>query len=156
MKSGQINKAWSLFSTAARMCLDLGYHRPTPGAACLDNFHSWKVFWYIYVMEKGVALTLGRPANLHLGDIASDPMSFPHAVLGIPGKIAIALFELCNVEDEMLLHLFSAAAPVDSGVRQEAARGYQARIAQIHARMKTVSPTNLCDVRFEADADSLV
>lgn len=140
MKSGQISKAWSLLSTAARMCVDLGFHRPTPGTADLDQFQSRKAFWYIFIMEKGVALTLGRPPSLRIGDVTVDTLDYPNEILGIPGKIAIAFFELATIEEEMMSQLFSASSQqVAVETRQTAARGFHERLKDAQKRIKTVS-----------------
>ena len=139
MKSGQISKAWSLLSTAARMCVDLGFHRPTPGTAELDQFQSRKVFWYIFVMEKGVALTLGRPPNLRIADVAVDTLDYPNEILGIPGKIAISFFELATIEEEMASQLFSSSSQqVTTETRRSAAHGFRQRLQDVQKRMQMV------------------
>ncbi|KAH6689829.1 hypothetical protein F5X68DRAFT_260411 [Plectosphaerella plurivora] len=91
-----------------------------------------KVLWYVFLMEKGLALTLGRPQVLHFYDISTDTSAHPNDVLGIPAKIAAAFFELALIEDEMIPQLFSASARhLDPRVRWERGQGFHERLGQI-------------------------
>lgn len=66
--------AWSLISAAARMCIDLGLHRM---GLSRQGTESWnmtkrKVFWHVYVIDKAMAFTLGRPPSIHEYDVATE------------------------------------------------------------------------------------
>lgn len=132
MKSGQVEKAGSLFSAAARKCLDLGLHELPPGVADLYQSRGRKVLWYVFLMDKGLALTLGRPQALHFYDVSTDTSSHPDDVLGIPVKVAAAFYELAVIEGEMMPQLFSAAARrLDADIVRERGRGFHERLKQI-------------------------
>jgi hypothetical protein len=141
MKSGQVDKAGSLCSAAARICLDLGLHALPPGVADMTQSRGRKGLWYVFLMEKGLALTLGRPQSLHFYDISTDTSSHPNDVLGIPAKIAAAFFELALTEDEMILQLFSASARhLHPAIRWEKGQGFHERLKKIRLELILVSP----------------
>lgn len=60
--------AWSLNTTAAQLCQDLGYHRVTGGTVSSGDEKSGTVlndkkailFWFSYMLDRGLALRLGR------------------------------------------------------------------------------------------------
>ena len=54
--------SWTMISAAANLCQTLGYHRyasmkDEPADECAARIH---VFWFVYVMDKTIALRLGR------------------------------------------------------------------------------------------------
>ena len=141
MKSGQINRAWTLVSTAARMSLDLGLHTlpssPTPDR---DSSRKRKLFWHLYTMDTGLALTLGRPQSIHLYDVSTDRASRGVDVPGIPGKIYSAFFDMAILEGEMQPQLFSAAAQIlPRHVRAQRVGELRSRLARIQTEFNRVS-----------------
>lgn len=62
--------AWQLNTTAAQLCQDLGYHRVTGGTVGADGSEPSSVsvlndkkailFWFSYMLDRGLALRLGR------------------------------------------------------------------------------------------------
>lgn len=62
--------AWQLNTTAAQLCQDLGYHRVTGGTIGADGSEPSSVnvlndkkailFWFSYMLDRGLALRLGR------------------------------------------------------------------------------------------------
>lgn len=58
--------AWQLNTTAAQLCQDLGYHRVTGGTVSADenvavlNDKKAILFWFSYMLDRGLALRLGR------------------------------------------------------------------------------------------------
>lgn len=58
--------AWQLNTTAAQLCQDLGYHRVTGGTVSGDesvtvlNDKKAILFWFSYMLDRGLALRLGR------------------------------------------------------------------------------------------------
>ncbi|KAM0278254.1 hypothetical protein ACHAQH_005267 [Verticillium albo-atrum] len=68
MKSGQLSKAWRLISAAARMSIDLGFHRiPLSVRGSQETLKRWHIFcmaydefdgmsWWLYAPNKGVAI----------------------------------------------------------------------------------------------------
>lgn len=60
-----------MFSTAARACLDLGFHRLPNEEQGEDITRQREVFWYIYMWEKGLAITCGRTPMIHQYDVTT-------------------------------------------------------------------------------------
>lgn len=74
--------AWQLNSTAAQLCQDLGYHRvvnPSPTATSTSTNSSNRsqpladkqalLFWFSYMLDRGLALRLGRAPTIQDFDI---------------------------------------------------------------------------------------
>ncbi|KAI5460592.1 hypothetical protein BGZ63DRAFT_425096 [Mariannaea sp. PMI_226] len=136
MKSGQITRSWNLFSAASRMCLDLGLHKLPHDVEGLDQSIKRKVFWFIYIADKGLALTLGRTQSIHHYDVSTDHLSHPIDVAGITGKIATAMLELAILEGEILLHLFSQSGhKVHPHGRAYKAREFRSRLRHIQTEL---------------------
>jgi hypothetical protein len=72
-KSGQNSVAWSLISTAARMCIDLGWHRLPRITTRSDISKEHKVFWHIFIMDSVMAFNRGRGPTIQRTDIAERP-----------------------------------------------------------------------------------
>lgn len=125
------------------MCIDLGFHRLPPLTALEgDNARKHKVFWHLYTMETGLALTLGRPQSLHLYDIATErPSVGPgFGVPGIPGKLYAVFLDMAILKGEMQPQLFSAAAEkLPRHIRAQRAQEFQERLRQIQAQFNRVS-----------------
>lgn len=140
MKSGQINRAWTLVSTAARMTLDLGLHTlPQSTTPDRDSSRKRKLFWHLYTMDTGIALTLGRPQSIHLYDVSTERASRGVDVLGIPGKIYVAFFDMAILEGEMQPRLFSAGAQVlPRHVRAQRVEEFRAGLARVHTEFNRV------------------
>lgn len=69
--------AWTLTSTAARICQSLGYHR---SASMKDDKPAEAetkkaIFWYIYIMDKTLSLRLGRSSAIQEFDICLEMLS---------------------------------------------------------------------------------
>lgn len=125
------------------MCIDLGFHRLPPLTSFEgDNARKHKVFWHLYTMETGLALTLGRPQSLHLYDIATERPSLGAGagVPGIPGKIYAAFFDTAILEAEIQPQLFSAAAEkLPRKIRSQRVTEFRLRLGQIQAQFNRVS-----------------
>ncbi|KAL7627113.1 hypothetical protein AAE478_003889 [Parahypoxylon ruwenzoriense] len=136
VKSGQLARAWSLNSAAARMCMDLGLHRLPPTAGDRDESNRRKTFWYIYIWDKGLALTLGRTQIIHQYDVSTERMLHPYDVLGIPGKTTATFQELAVLESEVQPLLFSVSSQqIHQHVRAQRARELRARLRQLQAEL---------------------
>lgn len=73
--TADINAAWTLTSTAARLCQSLGYHRLIPDRSG-DNVVYVKramLFWSVYFIDKSLSLRLGRASALQDYDISTSP-----------------------------------------------------------------------------------
>lgn len=80
MKSGHVESAWRLLSSAARICLDIGMHQGRQSDT--TNEQKRNVFvWWLYALSQSLALTLGRPPVIRRSDIGVDPPDFGHKAL---------------------------------------------------------------------------
>ena len=77
--------AWSLIASASRMCIDLGWHRLPRDPDGLGISKERKMFWRMYVMDKGLAFTFGRTPSIHQYDVATEPPSFSQHLPGAAG-----------------------------------------------------------------------
>ncbi|EGE85702.2 fungal specific transcription factor domain-containing protein [Blastomyces dermatitidis ATCC 18188] len=70
---------WAFVSAAARMCQSLGYHHSVsgPGVSEKEEYQRKSLFWFIYVLDKDLTLSLGRSSTLQDYDIALDFPSPP-------------------------------------------------------------------------------
>lgn len=85
MKSGRSAVAWSLIASASRMCIDLGLHRLPRDPEGSEISKKEKIFWHVYIMDKGMAFTFGRTPSIHQYDVATERPSFLHNLPGVPG-----------------------------------------------------------------------
>jgi hypothetical protein len=89
--TADINAAWTLTSTAARLCQSLGYHRLS-----LDKNGDIKLyekramlFWSVYFIDKSLSLRLGRASALQDFDISTLPQE---------------IFDVFHVQDPLDFH----------------------------------------------------
>lgn len=64
--------AWTYISSAANLCQTLGLHRlsnPEQNNSTQDSRAS--LFWLVFLLEKSLALCLGRPSTLREAEIAT-------------------------------------------------------------------------------------
>ncbi|SPO04291.1 uncharacterized protein DNG_06974 [Cephalotrichum gorgonifer] len=140
IKSGQILRAWSMISTAARICIDLGLHTMPPKTTPdQDLTREVKLFWNVYLMDTSLALTLGRTQSIHLHDISREYPSRNTSIPGIPGKIYAVYFDMVILEGEIQPQLFSAAAQrLPPHIRAQRVREFRTRIGQIRAEFSRI------------------
>lgn len=154
MKSGQCELAWLLVAAAARMCVDLGWHRLTLHPKEPEILKKVTIFWHIYAMDKGMAFTLGRTPSIHQYDVATGRPSF-RDVPGAPERYVVAnslllptltscslyagFLECAVIIGDMHIQLFSASAQRASQQdRTERAKAFASRLIQINNDMKQV------------------
>lgn len=76
--------AWKLNYSAIQMCQTLGYHRlPSAGDTSEGDLHllsKSNLFWYSYILDKGLALKLGRQSAVQDYDLViPTPANLSHA-----------------------------------------------------------------------------
>lgn len=71
-KTGRSTIAWRLITAAARMCLDLGFHRMPNDLKGEQASKNRVLFWHVYAFDKGMALTNGRTPTIHHYDVVCD------------------------------------------------------------------------------------
>lgn len=77
MRAGRTTTAWRLNSAGARMCIDLGFHRLPGKYKNREELKKCLIFWHIYVVDKGLAFTLGRTPSIPHYDVSTERLSIP-------------------------------------------------------------------------------
>lgn len=143
--------AWQLNTTAAQLCQDLGYHRVTggtiptppsaPGQAAAPVLNDKKaiLFWFSYMLDRGLALRLGRAPIIQDFDV-----TLPRVIGRVNAtemwkeilKLWIAHADVQGRIYEMLYSPSSLGRPV--AARIEAARGLAAELKAIAEQARVV------------------
>ncbi|ODM20934.1 hypothetical protein SI65_03987 [Aspergillus cristatus] len=104
--------AWTLTSTAARLCQTLGYHRASSMEHDTPSTQQDKMglFWSIYCLDKALSLRLGRSSAIQDYDI-SLPMNFESSTVVQPWKTIHKLWiRLASIQGKVYEFLYSPAA----------------------------------------------
>ncbi|KAI9044372.1 fungal specific transcription factor domain-containing protein [Aspergillus affinis] len=151
MKSGRSALAWSLIAAASRMCIDLGWHRLSKHPKGPELSKKRRIFWWVYVIDKGMAFTLGRTPSIHQYDVATERTSFPLDIPGPPGYLYGGFVEFAVIVGDMHIQLFSASAQRTSPqVRVENAKAFASRLFQVNNSLKqTLRDEPPADARFQ-------
>lgn len=145
--------AWQLNTTAAQLCQDLGYHRVTGGTVGADgsepgaggavalNDKKAILFWFSYMLDRGLALRLGRAPIIQDFDVTL-PRVIGHVNATDMWKEVLRLWIAhAAIQGQIYEELYSPTSlsrPV--GRRVEAAQGLAAelkRIAEQAALLRT-------------------
>ncbi|KAI5211399.1 hypothetical protein E4T38_01467 [Aureobasidium subglaciale] len=72
--AADVNAAWILTSTAARLCQSMGYHRLMPPKSGGTEVYEKRVilFWGVYFVDKSLSLRLGRASSLQDYDFSTS------------------------------------------------------------------------------------
>lgn len=103
---------WSLISTAADLCQNLGYHRINTMTKDTPEVRNSKihVFWMIYVFDKTLSLRMGRASVIQDWDI-SLPFILPGDERGPEGGQMLAYWvKVARVQGQTYEKLFCPAA----------------------------------------------
>lgn len=119
---------------ATQLCLTLGYHRQ-PLADDRESKAS-SLFWFAYMLDKGLALRLGRPSTIKDCDITNPPHTMSRSDMPYPWFEALGLWvshaEVQGLVYEQLYSADGLARPPDA--RAESAKLLAARTGDILAR----------------------
>ncbi|EXJ76568.1 uncharacterized protein A1O5_01076 [Cladophialophora psammophila CBS 110553] len=100
---------WQLNNAAAAICQTLGWHRLQATQGEADNIKG-AMFWFCYILDKGLALRFGRASAMQDWDI-STPRRFSNNHLMEPWENAINLWiQTGSVLGETYEHLYSPTA----------------------------------------------
>ncbi len=77
MDLSQSSLAWTLVTAAVRLAQDAGYHRLPPCSVAPEVTEKRRLFWFMYCVERGMAINLGRSPSIPDHDIQSDRPKFP-------------------------------------------------------------------------------
>ncbi|KAI0178947.1 hypothetical protein GGR52DRAFT_569850 [Hypoxylon sp. FL1284] len=146
VKEGHITIAWRLFSSAARACLDLGFHRLPNEMRGKEVNMQREVFWYIYLWEKGLAITCGRTPIIHHYDVITAHPSLVSDRVDLPETTNVsstygAYQDYAILAGEIQRTLFSASARHASQEERVAhVRRFAAKIMMIQESVRSESP----------------
>lgn len=104
--------AWTLTSTAARLCQTLGYHRASSMDHDSPSIQQAKtgLFWSIYCLDKALSLRLGRSSSIQDYDISLPPVLDTTGVAE-PWKTLYPLWmRLAGIQGKVYELLYSPAA----------------------------------------------
>ncbi|OAG42549.1 hypothetical protein AYO21_03134 [Fonsecaea monophora] len=130
---------WQLNSAAANICQTLGWHRLRDVDNETDN-PNLALFWFCYMMDKGLSLRFGRASVMQDWDI-STPRRFHTGARTGPWTEAINLWiKTGSAPGETYQHLYSPAAlALQPGQRIETARLLVAKIKQVWRELVDLS-----------------
>ncbi|BCS20258.1 uncharacterized protein APUU_20690A [Aspergillus puulaauensis] len=148
LKFGRTAVAWSMISSASRMCIDLGFHQLSSDTG-KEILKKRSIFWHVYVVNTGMAFTLGRTPTIPQYDIATTLPSFSHATHGAP-FLYIGFVQFSFIVGEMHIQLFSAAAQQSSPqARADSAQSFAAKLAKVNNDVKRSLLDTPVDAVFE-------
>ncbi|KAM7193334.1 hypothetical protein V8F33_007877 [Rhypophila sp. PSN 637] len=125
----KLTLAWHLNTSAALMCQALGYHRlpvnftdsPSPSTPSSNNAPSTTtdaindtksgLFWFTYMLDKGLSLRFGRSSVIQDYDITLPKAISPQMNLSDPWKVVLNLWILqAELTGKVYEHLYSPSA----------------------------------------------
>ncbi|KAI1774570.1 hypothetical protein F4818DRAFT_418281 [Hypoxylon cercidicola] len=139
VKEGHSTIAWRLFSNAARACLDLGFHRIPDEARGEETTRQREVFWYIYLWEKGLAITCGRTPMIHHYDVLTGHPAKLNERFDLPRLLYGAFGDYAILVGEIQRKLFSASA------RHASQEDRVAHVRKFAARITDIQETARCE-----------
>ncbi|KIW17934.1 hypothetical protein PV08_05129 [Exophiala spinifera] len=107
---------WSVVGTAMRHAISIGLHRRFNGTSLVMDQRRKRVFWTIYMLDRSMARTLGRPVCISDRDIDVD----------LPANVSVDIEE----EEEMV-----AALQADPGPTPMAAAIHLFRLSRIESKI---------------------
>ena len=101
MELAKASLAWKLTASAARLCLDLGIHQQPPGSRGIQARRERVIFWFVYAMDKGLALNFGRTPNVHDYDMTIERPRIPDDIDGIFAKYYVGWLDYAQVQGDI-------------------------------------------------------
>lgn len=132
MDISQSSLAWSLVTAASRMAQDAGYHRLPPYSVAPEVTEQRRFFWFLYCVERGMALNLGRSCTMRDHDIQTERPKYPEEISGLWGALFSNWFDFAQAQGDIYDQLYCARAqkePVEA--KAERARKLGTRIRDI-------------------------
>ncbi|CZT24391.1 uncharacterized protein RCC_10116 [Ramularia collo-cygni] len=106
--------AWTLISKASEICQSLGFHRCSTMKSDDGRVAQQKmsIFWWVYIMDKGLSLRLGRVSNLNDCDIdvATTFTSDPQSDLAGVVQYFVLSIAVARIQGKVYERLYSAAS----------------------------------------------
>ncbi|RFN47656.1 fungal specific transcription factor [Fusarium flagelliforme] len=107
--------AWNFIATASHMCQTLGIHSIVSMSQINPEtrLQQTRVFWLIYIYEKGLSLRLGRSSTLRDSDITIPvPDMSPTSEIAYFGRLK-KMVDLARLQGKIYDQLYSPAALVE-------------------------------------------
>ncbi|OLN93247.1 putative transcriptional regulatory protein C11D3.07c 3 [Colletotrichum chlorophyti] len=104
--------AWTFIATASRMSQTLGMHSVVAMAHEDPQIRIFKIklFWLIYVQDKGLSLRLGRSSTIRDNDVTVSPITFDsRSEMGMLGQLH-KMTELARMQGMIYDQIYSPAA----------------------------------------------
>lgn len=137
---------WVLTSSAARLCQALGYHRAASlkGLSPIQVEEQQGLFWFVYVLDKGLSLRLGRSSVLQDYDIdvGTPTTIFSEPSLRPWNLIYIYWIKLAGLHGLAYEQLYSPRALSEK--EDERARKAKALIVRLEQIQKEITNVRLC------------
>ncbi|ENH68143.1 hypothetical protein FOC1_g10003772 [Fusarium oxysporum f. sp. cubense race 1] len=144
--------AWNFIATASHLSQTLGMHSKIAMARDPPDIRMGKIriFWLVYVQEKGLSLRLGRSSTIHDGDITiSVPGLESRPGIGYFGQLD-KMKELAYLQGKIFDQLYSSAALAQPrNVRTTRARSLA---SELEKHMNRMLPSDVCLQKLYQDA----
>ncbi|KAK5257710.1 hypothetical protein LTR40_009348, partial [Exophiala xenobiotica] len=102
--------AWALITTATRMVQDAGYHRLPAYSVAPEATKKRLLFWFIYAIDRCMALNLGRSPSLQDYDITTEWPKIPEELDGPFGRMYLGWISLGELQGQIYEQLYCARA----------------------------------------------
>ncbi len=137
----KLTLGWQLNSAAAAMCQTLGWHRLQVTEDQTNDSKS-AIFWFCYMLDKGLSLRFGRTSVMQDWDI-SVPRNFGNISMAEPWTNVINVWiRTGSILGETYEHLYSPAALArQPEQRIETARLLVAKMKQLWRELEELSAT---------------
>ena len=149
--------AWMYVTTAAQLCLTLGYHRKSPTRE--DDLAKRRIFWFVYILERDISLQLGRSSQVQDDDI-NAPKPEPSVEAGRRpwDMLLLRSIEVAKIEGRIYRDLFCAAALGESSaVRAQRARTLASDLDALYAMENEVRTMLMAEeMPFKTDIEKLL
>jgi Fungal specific transcription factor domain len=127
--------AWKLIASAARLALDLGIHRQPVGSTGPAARRERLLFWFVYAIDKGLALNFGRTPNIHDYDMTVERPRVPDDFSGALASHSIGWLDYAQLQGDIYEQLFCATAQRQpQNVRTSRAHSLAARCRDLQTR----------------------
>lgn len=144
-----LGMAWTLISTAARLCQSLGYHRLAvrKNTSSSDENAKMALFRYVYILDQTLSLRLGRPSSLRECDLATDSLpNMPTSGLQVSEFVSSLWIEAAQLHAWTFERLYSPKAmELSQNARTEAMKNLAfLTLAAKSRNSKVASHFNTC------------
>ncbi len=130
------------------MAQDAGYHRLPPYSVAPEATKKRLIFWFIYAIDRGMSLNLGRPPTLQDYDISVDRPRVPEEIDALHGQLYLGWIDFAELQGQIYEQLYCARAQkLPPETKVSLARALAARAL----KMKEVFVFDTADDPFDQD-----